>query len=95
MYGEPYHRPSMRRRGKVMRYSSSCPSGRFTVSNACPICFTMIDPPLNDVFCPLWPVSYKPLLRFSMQYAVTGGWCDTCSTIKSVCPRPFLFGQIP
>ena len=50
MYGEPYHRPSMRRRGSVMRNCSFAPPGRSTVSTACPICFTMMLPPAQSKY---------------------------------------------
>ena len=60
MYGEPYQRPSMRRRGSVMRNSSLAPPGRSTVRTACPICFTMMLPPEKLVFCAECPWSVRP-----------------------------------
>lgn len=50
MYGEPYQRPSIRRRGRVIRNSSLPPPSRSTVKMACPICLTMMLPPEKLVF---------------------------------------------
>lgn len=50
IYGLPYQSPSILSLGNVMIYSSLVPSGRSTVSEACPICFTMMEPPV-EVFC--------------------------------------------
>lgn len=93
MYGLPVTRPSIRSLGSVIRYCSFSPVGSSSSSVAWPFWRTMIEGNENDVFWPEAPTSESFLAAFEMWYAVIGGWCETCSTKRSVWPRLLRSGQ--
>lgn len=85
----------MTRHGKVMRYRSSPPDELATLKVACPTCFTLMQRPEKAVFWPECPSRVTPALALWIQYAVTGGWWDTCSATSSVSPIPSLSDHFP
>lgn len=54
---------------------------------ACPNCLTLIEVVEMVALTPLYPSKRTLFVSLTIEYAVTGGWWDTCSERRMVSPR--------